>query len=137
MQDLYHNVLVQQALNPVNSTTTKTSSAIDLQGFDSASIVFAIGIAGDTLSGSIYWTLKLQHSDDDSVYVDVPLTSLFNSAATVVVDSLTKDETAYSFGYVGGKRYVKAVATPTGAHSVGTPIGVLALKGNPSVAPVI
>lgn len=137
MQDLYHNVLVQQVLNPVNSTTTKTSSTIDLQGFDSASVVFAIGTAGDTLSGSLYWTLKIQHSDDDSSYSDVTTSGLFNSAATVLVDSSAKDKTAYSFGYIGGKRYVKAVATPTGSHSVGTPIGMLALKGNPSLAPVI
>lgn len=137
MQDLYHNVLVQQALNPVNSTTTKTSSAIDIQGFDSATVVFAIGTAGDTLSGSVYWTLKVQHSDDDSTYVDVPVAGLLNSAATVVVDSSTKDKTAYSFGYIGGKRYLKGLATPTGTHSVGTPIGILALKGNASLAPVI
>jgi hypothetical protein len=76
MQDLYHNVLVQQALNPINSTVTRTSSAIDLQGFDSASVIFAIGTSGDTLSGSVFWTLKIQHSDDDSTYADVPLAGL-------------------------------------------------------------
>ncbi len=137
MQDLYHNIAVAQALHPVNSTATKTSSAIDLQGFYSSIIVFAIGQSGDTLSGSVYWTLKLQHSDDDSTYADVPLTGLLNATQTVVVDSAAKDRTAYGFGYLGGKRYVKAVATPTGTHSVGTPIGVIALKGSPSVAPVI
>jgi hypothetical protein len=137
MQDLYHNVLVQQALNPINSTVTRTSSAIDLQGFYSASVIFAIGTSGDTLSGSVFWTLKIQHSDDDSTYADVPLAGLFNSAATVVVDSSTKDKSAYSFGYVAGKRYLKAVATPTGTHTIGTPIAMIALKGHPSLAPVI
>lgn len=137
MQDLYHNVAVVQPLNPVVSTTTKTSAAIDLQGFDSATVIFSLGATGDTLSGSIYWTLKLQHCDDDASYEDVTTAGLLNSAATIVVDSGSEDETAYLFGYLGGKRYVKAVATPTGSHSTGTPIGMLALKGHPSRAPVI
>ncbi len=137
MRDLYHNVAVQQALNPVNSTTTKTSSTIDLQGFNSATVVFAIGLAGDTLSGSVYWTLKLQDSDNDSSYADVALAGLVNGAATYVVNSMSKDETSYSFGYTGGKRYLQAVAIPTGSHSTGTPVGVIALKGAAALKPVI
>lgn len=136
MRDIYHNIAVSQPLNPVNSTATKTSAAIDLQGYNGASVIFALGIAADTLSGSIYWTLKLQHSDDDSSYSDVGVADLLNTAATIVVDSSSKDETAYSFGYVGNKRYVKGVATPTGSHSSGTPIGIIALRGAPGYAPV-
>jgi hypothetical protein len=137
MADLYHNVVTQQVLNPAVSNTTKTSSTIDLQGFYSSTVVFSVGQSGDTLSGSVFWTLKIQHSDDDSTYVDVPLSGLLNAAQTVVVDSSTKDRAAYGFGYIGGKRYVKAVATPTGTHTVGTPIGVIALKGDASISPVI
>ncbi len=136
MRDLYHNVLVSQHLNPVVSTTTKTSTAVDLQGYNGASVVFAIGLSGDTLSGSVFWTLKLQHSDDDSVYTDTALTDLNSTALTVVVNSAALDETAYSFGYQGAKRYLKAVATPTGTHSVGTPIGMLSLRATPAYAPV-
>lgn len=137
MRDLYHNIAVSQPLNTVVATTTKTSTAIDMQGYDSLMVLFSLGIAGDTLSGSVYWTLKLQHSDDDSSYADVTAASLHNGAATVVVDALTKDETVIPFGYNGGKRYVKAVATPTGTHSNGTPMAILAVKGNANRAPVI
>lgn len=137
MRDLYHNVLATQPFNPVNSTTTRTSTSIDLQGFNSATILFSIGLAGDTLSGSVYWTLKLQHSDDDVSYADVAAADLFNTAATVVVNSSILDETVYPFGYNGGKRYLKAVATPTGTHSVGTPIGMIALRGTASYMPVL
>jgi hypothetical protein len=136
MRDLFHNVLVTQHFNPVVSSVTRTSTAIDLQGFNSASVVFTIGQSGDTLSGTVLWTLKLQHSDDDVTYVDVPLADLTNGAATVVIDAPLEDRTAYSFGYVGPRRYLKGVATPTGTHSVGTPIGMLALRGTPSYAPV-
>lgn len=137
MRDLYHNVLVTQHLNPITSSTTKTSTAIDLQGHNSAEVVFAIGQSGDTLSGSVLWTLKVQHSDDDSAYTDTTTADLSNSAATVVIDSSTEDRTAYSFGYVGNKRYLKGVATPTGTHTNGTPIGILALRDNSAYKPVV
>jgi hypothetical protein len=137
MRDLYHNIKVTQHLNPVVSTATKTSTAIDLQGFNSANVLFSIGLSGDTLSGSILWTLKLQHSDDDSTYTDVVLAELNNTAATVVINSSSLDETVYGFGYQGNKRYLKGVATPTGTHSNGTPIGIIALRDTAAYAPVI
>jgi hypothetical protein len=137
MRDLYHNVLVTQHLNPITSSTTKTSTTVDLQGFSSADVVFAIGASGDTLSGALFWTLKLQHSDDDSTYVDTALTDLNNTALTVVVNSSSLDKTAYGFGYQGNKRYLKGVATPTGTHTNGTPIGILALRGAAAYRPVV
>lgn len=137
MRDIYHNVAVSQALNPQTATTTRTSSTIDTQSFDALDVVFVLGAPGDTLSGSIYWTLKIQHSDDDSSYADVPAASLNSPNATVVVDANAKASQSYGFGYSGGKRYVKAVATPTGTHSNGTPMAVVALKGHAAVRPVI
>lgn len=136
MRDLYRNILVTQHVNPVTSTSTKTSTTIDLQGYDSANVLFTVGQSGDSLSGSVYWTLKLTHSDDDSSYSDVVLAELNNSAATVVIDSASEDETVYGFGYNGSKRYLRAVATPTGTHSNGTPIGVVALRGTAAYSPV-
>lgn len=136
MRDLFHNVLVTQHLNPAVSTTTKTSTTIDLKGYNSANVVFSIGQAGDTLSGSLFWTLKLQHSDDDSTYVDTALTDLNNTVLNYVLNTTTLDKAAYGFGYQGGKRYLKAVATPTGTHAVGTPIGVVSLRGEAAYAPV-
>lgn len=136
MRDIYRNILVTQHLNPVTSTTTKTSTSIDLQGYNSANVLFAVGASGDTLSGSVYWTLKLTHSDDDTTYTDVALAELNNTAATVVVNSSSLDKTVYGFGYNGAKRYLRAVATPTGTHTNGTPLGMLALRGTPAYAPV-
>jgi hypothetical protein len=136
MKDLYHNVLVTQVLHPVTATTTRTSSTIDLQGFNSLNVVFALGTSGDTLSGSVFWTLKLQDSDDDSSYGDVAASDMLSSAASVAIDSASLDETAYAFGYAGRKRYVRAVATPTGTHTNGTVIGMLALRANAAYSPV-
>jgi len=137
MRDLYKNVLVSQHLSPINSTVVRTSTSVDLQGFNSAIVAFSVGLSGDTLSGSVLWTLKLTHSDDDSAYVDVPLADLLNTTATIVIDNSTKDRTVYGFGYQGNRRYLRAVATPTGTHSVGTPIGMIAMRGTPAYAPVV
>lgn len=136
MRDIYHNLLVSQHLSPVVSTTTKTSTTIDLQGYNGASVIFALGLSADTLSGSVYWTLKLQHSDDDSVYTDLAATDINSSLLTIIVDSSTKDRTSYNFGYQGAKRYLKAVATPTGTHTNGTPIAMLAVRSVAAYSPV-
>lgn len=137
MKDIYRNILVSQHLNPAAVSTAQTSSTIDLQGYDSANVVFAVGLSAATLSGSVYWTLKLTHSDESAAnFTDVTEADLSNSAATVVIDSSSEDETVYGFGYVGSKRYLRAVATPTGSHGGTTPIGVIALRGTPAYAPV-
>lgn len=136
MKDLYHNLAIQQALAPQVATSSKTSAAIDLQGFESATVVFALGASGDTLSGSLYWTLTLEHSDaSGSGYETVPASALISGAESVVIDAPAEDELAVSFGYVGTKRYLKAVATATGSHSNGTPMAMIALKGNPGFMP--
>lgn len=136
MRDLLHNIKIQQALDPVVATTTKTSAAIDLLGYDSAAVIVSVGNSGDTLSGSVYWTLKLQESDDNSSYSDVAVGNLHNSAATVVIDAPSEDTLPVSFGYKGSKRYLKAIATATGTHTNGTPMAMIAVLGRPAQAPV-
>lgn len=135
MRDLYHNIKVTQLLDPVVATSTQTSSAIDMQGFESAVVSFHVGQSGDTLSGSVYWTLKLQHSDDDSDYTDVTDAELNSDEAVVTINDASQDEAAYSFGYAGGKRYIRAVATASGTHGNGTPMGITAIQGTPSYSP--
>ncbi len=137
MRDMYHNVLVSQHLSPVVANSAKTSTSIDLQGYNSANVIFNLGLAGDTLSGTVYWTLKLQHSDDDTSYSDLAAVDLNSPSLTAVIDSSTKDRTCYIFGYQGAKRYLKAVATPTGTHTNGTPMGVVAMRSTAAYMPVI
>jgi hypothetical protein len=137
MRDMYHNVLVSQHLSPIVATSAKTSTSIDLQGYNSINVIFNIGLAGDTLSGTVYWTIKLQHSDDDTTYSDLSLSDLNSPYLTIAIDSSAKDRNCYSFGYQGAKRYLKALATPTGTHTNGTPIGVVAMRSAAAYMPVI
>jgi hypothetical protein len=137
MHDLYHNILPLQVLKPATVTTAQTSSAGDLQGFGSAAMLFCVGLSADSLSGSVYWTLRLQHSDDNVDYANVAASDVHNAADTIVIDSAAEDEQVYAIGYKGAKRYVKGIATPTGSHSSGTPIAMVLLRANPSYSPVV
>ncbi len=137
MKDMYHNILVSAHVDPVTATTTQTSTTIDLKGYNAAMVVFSLGATGDTLSGSVYWTLKLQHSSDDSDYDDVDAADVLGGVTSVVVDANSEDEALFHFGYTGNKRYLKAVATATGTHTNGTPMAVVALRGNAAYSPVV
>jgi hypothetical protein len=136
MRDLYHNVLATQVLNPAVATTTKTSATIDLQGFNSTNVVFSLGQSGDTLSVSLYWTLTLQQSNDNVTFIPVASTDVSSGNVTTVVNAPSLDKTAYSIGYIGGMRYLQALATPTGTMASGTPIGIVALRGTAAYKPV-
>lgn len=136
MRDLYHNVLSTQVLNPVGSTTTRTSSSIDMQGFNSVTFLFALGLSGDTLAAGLFWTLTLQHSDDNSSFTAVAAADCYDSINSITVNSMTLDETVYAMGYLGSKRYLRAVATPTGSVSSGIPMAMIALRGTPGYQPV-
>ena len=92
MRDMYHNVLVSQHLSPIVATSAKTSTSIDLQGYNSINVIFNIGLAGDTLSGTVYWTIKLQHSDDDTTYSDLSLSDLNSPYLTIAIDSSAKEK---------------------------------------------
>ena len=136
MKDLFHNVKVSQIINPVAMTASTDSAVIDQKGFESLSVIVAVGNSLDTLSGSVKWTIKLQHSDaSGSGYEDVTTTDLLNAEASIVIDAPAEDTLALKFGYKGAKRFVKAVITATGTHTNGTPIAVLALQGDASLAP--
>ncbi len=136
MRDLYDNISVGQVVVPANATSTITSSAIDLQGFNSALVLFNIGAAGDTLSGSKYWTLSLTEcATSGGTYTAVASTDTSEGINSITV-ALGQDQAAYKIGYIGSQRFIKAVVTPTGTMSTGTIIGIAALKGNPAYKPV-
>ena len=141
-KDLYSNIKASQLEIAAVKTTTVTSAAVDTAGFESLAIIYDIGNSGDTLSGSIYWTLSLTESDvSGSGYTAVAAGDVqvqggtFGTDSTYVIDAPSEDSRTVKFGYTGSKRYVKALATATGSHSSGTPIGIIAIQGDPAIAP--
>ena len=145
MRDLINNVSRDQVLDPVVVTADAETTATDMQGFDSLIMSVLMGDSGDTLSGSLFTELILQHGDlangSDAVAVadtDVVLGEGGSIASGVfaTIDAPAEDSAVFSIGYVGKKRYVRVAIDTTGTHTNGTPIGVVALKGHPSLAPV-
>lgn len=139
---LWSNNSYKQAIKPATLTADTNGSAIDLQGYDDVCLTVNVGVAGDTLSGSVKWEFEVQHGDQSTVLsacADTDLTKAVtgtNTGTFAVVDSLTEDETTYQTGYIGNKRYVRVVVNATGTHTNGTPIGATAILGRALNQPV-
>ena len=145
MQDLSHNIKVENSIINAVKTAAANGTGIDLKGFEEATAIVDVGAEGDTLSSSVYFEISLGHSDDDSTYTDVVQAEIVNGTIAaggiwLKLDGTTggdPDTTGAQFqiGYVGGKRYVRLVLAKTGTHSNGTPISGVIVKSRPRVAP--
>jgi len=135
MRDIHSDMTVDVAIGADTLDADNTPAAIDLQGYNAAEIVLAVGAGGITFSGTNKIEFKLTHSDDDSTYTDVATADMLG--VTVASDGIIKALTsahasasAYRFGYKGGKRYLKLLADFSGTHGTGTPIAAVVLKGH-------
>lgn len=146
MQDLSHNIELGNSIINAVKTTGANGTGIDLQGFEEATAVVSVGAEGDTLSGSVYFEVSLEHSDDDSTYTDCVQADIVNGTIAAGGIFLKLDGTTggdpdtaggqWQVGYVGGKRYVRLVLAKTGTHTNGTPISGMIVKSRPRNAPV-
>jgi len=127
MKDIFSGLGVISSLAPaVVSATTKGSHA-DLQGYNAALLVINTGaVVGDGL-----YDLKLQESDTttDGDFGNVDAKDLIGSLPAELAAT-----SAYKVGYVGNKRYIRAVITKTSGTSIVA--GAVVIKGSPSLAPV-
>ena len=138
--DLANNTAVALSYKPTVTTAAANGTGVDLQGYKSATLVAFIGAEGDTLSGSVYFEISLEHSDDNSTFTDVTQSDITNGTIAsggiwLKLDGTTggdPDTTGLvtQVGYIGGKRYIRGVIEKTGTHSTGTPIGLMVVKGD-------
>lgn len=141
MQDLSNNISIGNSIINGVKTAAANGTGIDLQGFEEATAVVSVGAEGDTLSGSVYFEISLEHSDDDSTYTDCVQADIVNGTIAsggiwLKLDGTTggdPDSTGgqWQVGYVGGKRYVRLVLAKSGTHSNGTPISGMIVKSRP------
>ena len=140
--DRYHNTDSDYGSKTANVTADQNGTSVDLAGIRSALIVAAVGESGDTLSGSVYIELEVEHCNDDSTWVDCADADLLNSVTGnntgtfAKIDADGEDGVIYTTQYVGTKRYVRVVINVTGSHSVGTPIGIVIVKGDAAKQPL-
>lgn len=135
MRDLIsNNQFVRGANQTLSGTTPNASALIDTRGFSGATLYLMTGAVTDagTTAG---FTMKLQHSDTTAAadFVDVPAAQKLGDDLTVTSDD-DDNILVGGIGYVGIKRYVRAVITgTTGTNAV---VNVLAHLGKPHRAPV-
>lgn len=128
-RDIYNNLKVFGAIRPqALITSTKTSAAIDTQGYESCMIEVITGTVTDGTH-----TIKLTEcATSGGTYTDVAAADLLGSAPAIAA---ANDDTQYTFGYIGNLRYLKVVSTVTGSPSTGAYYSASVILGNPRHAP--
>ena len=134
MDNMENRIESKLLLKPGTYTSTQTSSACNISGYEGAAFAIVYGTSGDTLSPSLYWTAKLQHcATEAGTYTDIATSDvqigMTNSFGLISAPS--EDEEVYWLGYNGAFDYVKVVVTATGSHIYGTPFCALAYLGMP------
>ena len=135
-----NNIATAVSLVSAVRTGAGNGTGVDLQGYESATLIADVGAEGITLNGTNYFELSLEHSDDNSTFSDVAQADIVDGTISSGGIWLKLDGTAggnpdtageiYRVGYVGGKRYIRGVIAIGGSHSTGTPIGMFVIKGN-------
>lgn len=146
MHNIASTLSIAQVLNPQTITASALSSGnIDMQGAETLAVVLLVGNISEALDGSHKIDVKIEHADDDgtgspAAYGACTDSDVLNASGLVsgvflTVDSNTEEQKRHVVEYIGGKRFVKVTATPTGL-STGGPVAMLALKGNLTQRPV-
>ena len=142
MRDLKNNIGVVQSLAPAARDADANGTGVDLQGFESATVVIDMGAEGITLSTTNKIEIELEHSDDDATYTDVTSSADVigatpdSSGVIATFDANGEAPAIASVGYIGGKRYIRAVANFSGTHGTATPLSVSVIKGHARKNPV-
>ena len=140
MKDLSNNISPAVSLAAATRTAAANGTGVDLQGYESATVLVDVGAEGDTLSSSVYFEVSLEESDDDSTYTDVAQAGIVDGTIAAGGIFLKLDGTTggnpdsaggiFRVGYVGNSRYIRVVLAKTGTHSNGTPLGAMVVKGH-------
>ncbi len=139
---------VQHFALALTATQTPTNG-VDLRDFGGALVLAFVGIMTNVAnSPQPSWTLSLQESDTvNSAFTNVAEADMVldnhsnvgegnvSNGIFQVIDAAAEDDTMYSVGYIGTKRYIRVIATA--ANTPGsTPMAVCICRGLPHNAPV-
>lgn len=127
MLDQAHDLSPAVGLAPAARTASANGSAVDLQGFGSATFLFGFGAWTDGTH-----TPKAQESDDASSWSDVAAADLVGTVSAV--SSSAGQNAVQKLGYIGNKRYVRPVLTVAGA-TTGMLTSATVVRGRPIYRP--
>lgn len=119
-------MLRNQNLSPVRSINiaaktngTSNGTGVDLSGYDSCTVEFEVGTRTDGTHAA-----KIQDSADNSSFADVAAADQVGTFAADVASNVNQ-----RVAYIGGKRYVRAVLTTSGA-TTGAVVGASVIRGH-------
>jgi len=129
---------VTQKVDPaVTTAAIAAGSGNSLARGDAAGLGFIVNVgeSGDTLSGSVSWTITLQESSDNSSFsaaadadVELWLNGTRQSSNSVVIDAAAEDDAVIHVLYKGHEEYAAINIAKTGTHTNGTPFSVTGLR---------
>lgn len=123
-QNIYQDLGFVQSLNPVARTNgTANGTGVDLAGFEGALIKLDVGAVTDGAHAP-----KIQESDDNAAFTDVAAADLVGALVNIVSNTPQKQ------GYIGRKRYLRAVIVTTGA-TTGAIAGASIVRGEAHQTP--
>lgn len=127
MKDGISGIGVVSTLAPVDYAATTKGTTVDLQGFNSATLIVNSG----AITAAGLYAVKLQHSDTttDGDFADVDAGDLVGDLPAAL-----EATSVYKQGYKGSKRYIRAVITKTSGTSIVA--GAVVVRGHPYDAPV-
>lgn len=113
-----------------------TSSAIDLAGYEGATLIFTAGALGTEVNS---YTISCLDGSTNAA-ADTPVSGyLLGSAVHNYHNVGGSDDTSSTVkiaSYIGAKRWIKVVLTVTGAGTGSGVVGVTVLKGRAHFEPV-
>jgi len=125
VKDSHSDVKIAQAVVPAVKTAAGDGTTVDIRGYSSLLFVANTGaIASDGDFG-----LVVQDSANGTDWSAVSADKLLGAFPATLEANKT-----YAVGYVGGKRYARVNVTKAGGTSIAA--GVVAILGDPAVAPV-
>lgn len=142
-KNLIKDLKVTQTKASAAVTADAVSTGVDMTGYNALFFHVVLGATGDTLDGSNYIDLEIQHSPDNSTWTaatDAMLSDSVTGTTTGTfarVDSGDEDSLTYSVGVVDPTqyRYWRVNINVTGTHTNGTPAAVIAVQGSPDTLP--
>ena len=147
-RDNYYDSKFVNSIRSQKAAATVTGSAVDLLGVDAVTVLADVGASTLTASGSNYFALTLTESSGSAsgtstgTYTTVAYTDLLGAAVTTdgawgKIDSTAKTSKSYAVGYIGAKRFIKAVATKTGTYSAQISVNAIGRRlGSAPVSPI-
>lgn len=138
MKNQLRDLSVVKTILPIaaKNTSNGTGTAVGLAGFEAATFIVNLGVPGDTLSGSTYFTINFQDSDDGSTWTNIAAAELRGGDNAVVIDANGKASTVITRSYLGHKNFLRTYIVFTGTHTNGTPLASDVVLGLPRHAPV-